>query len=90
MEANRRQGGIKLLLAAEQEAQQIVNAARSGISSLIDARYWSFSKLVAHVRYMKLDKAYSSEEGFPCRLTLYDSRIKNKKLAFSLVPQKYV
>ncbi|KAH7859351.1 hypothetical protein Vadar_024166 [Vaccinium darrowii] len=29
MEANRRQGGIKLLLAAEQEAQQIVNAARS-------------------------------------------------------------
>lgn len=34
MEANRRQGGIKLLLAAEQEAQQIVNAARSGKSTL--------------------------------------------------------
>jgi V-type H+-transporting ATPase subunit G len=30
MDANRRQGGIQQLLAAEQEAQQIVNAARSG------------------------------------------------------------
>ncbi|EEE57635.1 hypothetical protein OsJ_08056 [Oryza sativa Japonica Group] len=29
MDANRRQGGIQQLLAAEQEAQQIVNAARS-------------------------------------------------------------
>ncbi|ERN15976.1 hypothetical protein AMTRI_Chr07g74620 [Amborella trichopoda] len=29
MEANRGQGGIQLLLAAEQEAQHIVNAARS-------------------------------------------------------------
>lgn len=36
MESNR-QGGVKLLLAAEQEAQQIVNAATSGISSLLDA-----------------------------------------------------
>lgn len=30
MDANRRQGGIQQLLAAEQEAQQIVNAARAG------------------------------------------------------------
>lgn len=30
MEANRSQGGIQQLLAAEQEAQQIVNAARNG------------------------------------------------------------
>jgi V-type H+-transporting ATPase subunit G len=30
MDASRRQGGIQQLLAAEQEAQQIVNAARSG------------------------------------------------------------
>jgi hypothetical protein len=30
MDANIRQGGIQQLLAAEQEAQQIVNAARSG------------------------------------------------------------
>uniref|UniRef100_A0A5B7B321 V-type proton ATPase subunit G n=1 Tax=Davidia involucrata TaxID=16924 RepID=A0A5B7B321_DAVIN len=29
MEANRRQGGIQQLLAAEQEAQQIVSAARN-------------------------------------------------------------
>ncbi|GJN01851.1 hypothetical protein PR202_ga19152 [Eleusine coracana subsp. coracana] len=31
MDANRRQSGIQQLLAAEQEAQQIVNAARAGI-----------------------------------------------------------
>lgn len=30
MDANRRQSGIQQLLAAEQEAQQIVNAARAG------------------------------------------------------------
>lgn len=30
MEANRSQGGIQQLLAAEQEAQRIVNAARNG------------------------------------------------------------
>ncbi|VFQ92629.1 unnamed protein product [Cuscuta campestris] len=30
MESGRGQGGIQLLLAAEQEAQQIVNAARTG------------------------------------------------------------
>lgn len=30
MEANRGQNGIQLLLAAEQEAQRIVNAARNG------------------------------------------------------------
>uniref|UniRef100_A0A0E0K421 V-type proton ATPase subunit G n=1 Tax=Oryza punctata TaxID=4537 RepID=A0A0E0K421_ORYPU len=33
MDANRRQGGIQQLLAAEQEAQQIVNAARSAKSA---------------------------------------------------------
>lgn len=32
MDANRRQSGIQQLLAAEQEAQQIVNAARTGNS----------------------------------------------------------
>lgn len=31
MDANRRQSGIQQLLAAEQEAQQIVNAARAGM-----------------------------------------------------------
>ena len=31
MEDYRRQGGIQQLLAAEQEARQIVNAARTGI-----------------------------------------------------------
>jgi hypothetical protein len=36
MDANRRQSGIQQLLAAEQEAQQIVNAARAGMS------YYSF------------------------------------------------
>jgi V-type H+-transporting ATPase subunit G len=30
MEANRGQNGIQLLLAAEQEAQHIVNTARNG------------------------------------------------------------
>jgi V-type H+-transporting ATPase subunit G len=30
MEANRGQNGIQLLLAVEQEAQHIVNAARNG------------------------------------------------------------
>lgn len=30
MESSRRQGGIQQLLAAEQEAQHIVNAARNG------------------------------------------------------------
>jgi V-type H+-transporting ATPase subunit G len=30
MDASRRQSGIQQLLAAEQEAQQIVNAARAG------------------------------------------------------------
>lgn len=30
MDTNRRQGGIQLLLAAEQEAQQIVTTARNG------------------------------------------------------------
>ncbi|XP_051193152.1 V-type proton ATPase subunit G1 [Lolium perenne] len=33
MDANRRQGGIQQLLAAEQEAQQIVNAARTAKSA---------------------------------------------------------
>jgi hypothetical protein len=31
MDANRRQSGIQQLLAVEQEAQQIVNAARAGM-----------------------------------------------------------
>ena len=34
MAANRGQGGIQQLLAAEQEAQHIVNAAKSGNFSL--------------------------------------------------------
>jgi len=34
MDASRRQSGIQQLLAAEQEAQQIVNAARAGNVSL--------------------------------------------------------
>ena len=33
MDANRRQSGIQQLLAVEQEAQQIVNAARAGTVS---------------------------------------------------------
>lgn len=33
MDANRRQSGIQQLLAAEQEAQQIVNAARAAKSA---------------------------------------------------------
>lgn len=36
MEANRGQGGIQQLLAAEQEAQHIVNAARNGKLSPLD------------------------------------------------------
>lgn len=35
MAANRGQGGIQQLLAAEQEAQHIVNAAKSGNFSLL-------------------------------------------------------
>ena len=35
MDASRRQSGIQQLLAAEQEAQQIVNAARAGNASFI-------------------------------------------------------
>jgi hypothetical protein len=35
MEANRGQNGIQALLAAEQEAQHIVNAAKAGNSSLV-------------------------------------------------------
>jgi hypothetical protein len=34
MDGSRRQSGIQQLLAAEQEAQQIVNAARAGNASL--------------------------------------------------------
>lgn len=33
MASNRGQGGIQQLLAAEQEAQRIVNAAKNGICS---------------------------------------------------------
>lgn len=36
MEANRGQGGIQQLLAAEQDAQHIVNAARNGKLSPLD------------------------------------------------------
>lgn len=35
MESSRGQGGIQQLLAAEQEAQHIVNAARSGNSKFL-------------------------------------------------------
>lgn len=35
MESSRGQGGIQQLLAAEQEAQHIVNAARNGKFSLL-------------------------------------------------------
>jgi V-type H+-transporting ATPase subunit G len=38
MDANRRQSGIQQLLAAEQEAQQIVNAARAGNTILLSAQ----------------------------------------------------
>jgi hypothetical protein len=40
MDANRRLSGIQQLLAAEQEAQQIVNAARAGMS------YYSFGSYI--------------------------------------------
>jgi V-type H+-transporting ATPase subunit G len=40
MDASRRQSGIQQLLAAEQEAQQIVNAARAGmLSFLVDSNH---------------------------------------------------
>lgn len=39
MESNRGQNGIQLLLAAEQEAQRIVNAARAGIY-LCRSEFW--------------------------------------------------
>jgi len=38
MDANRRQSGIQQLLAAEQESQQIVNAARAGNTILLWAQ----------------------------------------------------
>ncbi|KAH7844379.1 hypothetical protein Vadar_027334 [Vaccinium darrowii] len=60
MEASRRQGGIKLLLAAEQEAQQIVNAARSGKSTLNHVCFAiDICRSLSHLwelGYMKLDK----------------------------------
>ena len=43
MASNRGQGGIQQLLAAEQEAQQIVNAAKNGILTLIS---FTFSLLL--------------------------------------------
>lgn len=49
MASSRSQGGIQQLLAAEKEAQQIVNAAKSGIFALpfsikfyVSPRYWHY------------------------------------------------
>lgn len=40
MEVNRGQNGIQQLLAAEQEAQQIVNAARNGNWNFLLSVFW--------------------------------------------------
>jgi hypothetical protein len=53
MDANRRQSGIQQLLAAEQEAQQIVNAARAGNTYfLIFGRDYYKSSTVFESKYL--------------------------------------
>jgi len=46
MEASRSQNGIQLLLAAEQEAQHIVNAARQGMHAFLICLGSSFPDLL--------------------------------------------
>ncbi|XP_047322436.1 V-type proton ATPase subunit G 1-like [Impatiens glandulifera] len=50
MEANRSQNGIQLLLAAEQEAQQIVNAARSAKTARLKQAKEEAEKEIAEFR----------------------------------------
>lgn len=49
MAASSSQNGIQLLLAAEQEAQHIVNAARTGDDSLPRSSYFNIFPLVCHI-----------------------------------------
>lgn len=51
MESSRGQGGIQQLLAAEQEAQHIVNAARSGRRTTIVLTYFSYSHFISSSIY---------------------------------------
>lgn len=54
MESNRGQGGIQQLLAAEQEAQHIVNAARAGGWSVLQSFLLILSTLFICKPYLPL------------------------------------
>ncbi|KAK1299208.1 V-type proton ATPase subunit G 1 [Acorus calamus] len=56
MESNSRQGGIQLLLAAEQEAQHIVNAARSAkLARLKQAKDEAEKEVAEHRAHMEAE-----------------------------------
>ncbi|MQM15775.1 hypothetical protein Taro_048724 [Colocasia esculenta] len=65
MDSNRRQGGIQQLLAAEQEAQHIVNAARSGMILFFSgfiSNVWSCDRNLLVVGKAKLARLKQAKE----------------------------
>ncbi|KAF8670245.1 hypothetical protein HU200_050777 [Digitaria exilis] len=60
MDANRRQSGIQQLLAAEQEAQQIVNAARAGNITVF--LFWYKLIQIKHTKSARLRRAKEEAE----------------------------